>query len=238
MDKLPESNIKVESKSASWIKNYWYYYKWRVIAVVFAVIVVAVCAGQMCSNSRGDIKIIYAGSYPSSGGMVPGMADAFSVVIPDEYSDGGSKKASLVMFTIYSDEQIEALKESEGIVIDSNNNRQELGKFKDTVVSSDAYLCMVDPTLYEVLDELGVVMPLSEVLGYTPEYAVDGKAIRLSDTEFGQYFESFKVLSETYLCVRSPGVIQNATGRGEKSYEFECAQELLKQIVEYKAPEE
>ena len=237
MDKLPESNIKIENKAVRWLKNYWYYYKWRVIVAVFAIIVLAVCVGQACSNSGTDVKIIYAGTYPSSGGLVPGMQDALSSVIPDEYVKD-TKKASLVMFNIYSDEQMAALKNEDGITIDANNNRQELGKFKDTVVSSNAYLCIVDPTLYELLDELGIVLPLSEALGYVPENAIDGKAIRLSDTEFGQYFEGFKSLPETYICVRLPGAIQSATGKGKNSYEFEVAKAMLKSIVEYKAPRE
>jgi len=237
MDKLPERDIKIENKAVKWLKNYWYYYKWRVLVAIFAVIVLSVCIGQACSNSGTDVQIIYAGPYPSSGNMVPGMQEALSSVIPDEYAEG-NKKAALVMFTVYSDEQMAELNKQDGISIDANNNRLELGKFKDTVASSKAYLCMVDPTLYELLDELGIVMPLNDALGYLPENAIDGKAIRLSDTEFGQYFEGFKNLPETYLCVRMPGAIQSATGKGKNSYEFEVARAMLKSIVEFKAPDE
>ena len=38
MEKLPESEIKVENKVVGWFKNYWYYYKWRVIAVAFIAV--------------------------------------------------------------------------------------------------------------------------------------------------------------------------------------------------------
>ena len=239
MDKLPESEIKVENKVVSWFKNYWYYYKWRVIAALFIVIVLGVCIGQSCANSSIDIKVIYGGTYPSAGNNVPGMEAALSSVIPDGYTEDGKKRAAMIMFNYYTDEQIiEAKKKDPLINIDPNNNRQELGKFKDSVISGDAYLCILDPSLYAVLDELGLVADLREVLGYVPENSVDGKAIRLSDTDFGSYYEGFKNLPETYVCVRLPAVIQNATGKGKGSHEFEAAKEMFKNIVEFKAPDE
>ena len=239
MDKLPENEIKVENKVVKWFKNYWYYYKWRVVAALFIIIVAAVCIGQTCSNSSIDIKIIYGGTYTSSGNEVPGMEAALSSVIPDGYTKDGQKRAAMIMFNYYTDEQIaEAEKKDPLISIDKNNNRQELGKFKDSVVASDAFLCMLDPSLYAVLDEMGLVAKLEDVLGYIPENSIDGKAVRLSDTEFGRYFEGFKNLPETYVCVRLPGVIQSTTGRGEDSHEFQAAKEMFKNIVEYKAPDE
>ena len=237
VDKLPENEIKIENKVVKWFKNYWYYYKWRVIAVVFVLIVAVVCLGQTCSNSSIDIKIIYGGTYPSAGNDVPAMEAALSSAVPDGYTKDGKKKAAMVMFNYYTDEQIaEAQKIDPMIRIDPTNNRQELNKFKDSVVSGDAYLCLLDPSLYAVLDEMGLVAELSEILGYVPENSIDGKAIKLSDTEFGNYFEGFKNLPETYVCVRLPGVIQSATGKGKDSHEFEAAKEMFKNIVEYKAP--
>lgn len=239
MDKLPENEIKVENKVIKWFKNYWYYYKWRVIAVAFIAVVLGICVGQACSNSGTDIKIIYGGTYPSAGSAVPGMEAALSSVVPEDYVKDGKKKASLVMFTYYTDQQMEqAHKDNPAVSIDANYNRQELGKFKDSVVSGGAYLCFVDPSLYDVLNEMDIVAPLSEVLGYVPENSIDGKAIRLSDTEFGSYFQGFKELPETYICVRYPGVIQSATGKGKSSYEYEAAVAMFKNIVSYKAPTE
>ena len=239
MDKLPESEIKVENKVVGWFKNYWYYYKWRVIAVAFVAVVLIVCMGQTCANSSIDVKVIYGGTYPSSGNNVPGMEAALSSVIPDGYTKDGRKNAALIMFNYYTDEQIiEAQKENPLIKIDPNTNRTELGKFKDSVMANDAYLCFLDPSLYAVLDELGLVADLSEVLGYVPEDSVDGKAIRLSDTDFGCYYEGFKSLPETYVCVRLPAVLQSVTGKGKDSHEFSAAKEMFKNIVEFKTPDE
>ena len=133
-DKLPESEIKVENKVVKWFKNYWYYYKWRVMAVLFVVILLSVCIGQSCSNSSIDIKIVYGGTYPSAGSAVPGMEAALSSVIPDGYTKGERKRAALVMFNYYTDEQIAEAERIDPLInIDENNNRQELGKFKDSM---------------------------------------------------------------------------------------------------------
>ena len=239
MDKLPENSIKVENKLVRWFRNYWYYYKWWFFAAIFAVVVLSVLIGQSCSRTDSVIKIVYGGTYPPSGNAVPGMEDALSAVIPDDYAEDGVKSASLIMFHYYTDEQIaQTQKDNPLITIDKNNNRQELGKFKDSVVSNDAFLCLVDPSLYDVLDEMGLVTPLSEILGYTPENAVEGKAIRLSDTEFGQYFAGFAELPETYICVRKPSAIQSSTGKGTDSHAYQLAVATFKSIISYKAPEE
>ena len=192
MDKLPEKEIKVENKVVRWFKNYWYYYKWRVIAITFVLIVVGICIGQTCNNSKIDVRIIYGGTYPSSGKNVPAMEAAISQFIPDEYVKKGDKNARIVMFNYYTDEQIaEAKKENPDVYIDPINNRDELTRFKDSVATGDGYLCILDPSMYKVLDEMGLVVGLEEILGYVPENSIDGKAIRLSDTDFGSYYEGF-----------------------------------------------
>ena len=230
--------MSITEKLSKWWDNVWYYYKWWVIAIVFVAVVAGICIGQTCNNAKVDMKIIYAGTYPSSGKDVPAMEAAISSFVPEEYAKREEKIARMVMFHYYTDEQIaEAEKNDPDIRIDKINNRDELNRFKDSVVSSDAYLCILDPSLYKVLDEMGLVAGLDEVLGYVPENSIDGKAIRLSDTDFGNYYEGFKNLPESYICVRLPGAIQSATKKGKESAEFLAAKVMFKNIVEFKAPD-
>ena len=79
-------------------------------------------------------------------------------------------------------------------------------------------------------------MKLSDAVGFTPENAVNDYAVRLSDTEFGQYYEPLKLLSkDTYLCIRIPGALSL---KGENSEQFKQAKATLKAILEFKAPED
>ena len=71
MDKLPQSEIKYENRITKWFKNYWYYYKWKVIIAVFLIFVAVFCIAQACSNTDNDMIIMYAGSFASTSLEVP-----------------------------------------------------------------------------------------------------------------------------------------------------------------------
>lgn len=236
MDKLPERKIKYENKITKWFSDYWYYYKWKVIIAVFLLFVVIVCTVQACSNTEDDMIVLYAGEFLSTSLEVPNIEGALSSVLPDDHSGDGKKTVSMSMMTVYSEERIKEL-EAAGYKISRPTNDSELGKFQDLIVTGEFNVCLLDPWLYETVKEQGGFAKLSDVLGYTPDSAVDEYAIKLSDTEFGKYFAGVKSLPEdTYLCLRTPGALQSMFGA--KSEKFDQAVAMVKAIVEFKAPEE
>ena len=184
--------------------------------------------------------VLYAGEFLSTSPEVPNIEDALSAVLPEDYSGDGKKEVVMSMMTVYSEERIKELEEEykdEGLKISRPNNDSELGKFQDLIVAGEQNVCLLDPWLYETVKKQGGFAKLSDVLGYTPESAVDEYAIKLSDTEFGQYFAGVSSLPDnTYLCLRTPGALQSMFGT--KSEKFDQAVEMLKAIVEFKAPEE
>lgn len=235
MDKLPEGEIKYENKITKWFKNYWYYYKWKVIITAFLVFVAVVCTVQICSNSDDDMVVMYAGTFPSTSLEVPAVEDALAAVLPEDYDGNGKKEVLMSMMTIYSEDQLRAM-ESKGHQMDRANNQSELDKFQNLIVTGEYNVCLLDPWLYEMVAKENGFAKLSDVLGYTPEGAVSEYAIKISDTEFGQYFESMKVLPEdTYLCLRTPGALNSIFGGDGKKYDQ--AKAMIKAIIEFKAPE-
>lgn len=236
MDKLPQNEIKYENKITKWFHNYWYYYKWKVIIAAFFIFVAVVCTVQACSNTENDMIVMYAGEFLSTSPEVPNIEDALSAVLPEDYSGDGKNTVVLSMMNVYSEERIKELEE-QGYIISRPNNDNELGKFQDLIVAGEYNVCLLDPWLYETVQKQGGFAKLSDVLGYTPESAVDEYAIKLSDTEFGQYFAGVSSLPEdTYLCLRTPGALQSMFG--VKSERFDQAIAMIKAIVEFKAPEE
>ena len=236
MDKLPEKKIKCENKITKWFNNYWYYYKWKVIIAAFLIFVVIICTVQACANTKDDVVVLYAGEFLSTSLEVPNIEDALSSVLPEDYNDDGKKAVSMSMMTVYSEERIKEL-EALGYNISRPNNDAELAKFRDLIVTGEHNVCLIDPWLYESVKKEGGFAKLSDVLGYLPESAVDEYAIKLSDTEFGRYFAGVNKLPEdTYLCLRTTGALQSMVGGGSKK--FDQAVELVKAIVEFKAPED
>lgn len=234
MDKLQEKEIKYENRVTKWFNNYWYYYKWKVIIAAFLIFVLIFCTVQACSNTEDDIVVIYAGEFLSTSLEVPNIEGALSSVLPEDYSGDGKKTVSMSMMTVYSEERIVEL-EKQDIVIHRPTNDSEVGKFQDLIVTGEYNLCLLDPWLYETVRKQGGFAKLSDVLGYTPDSAVDEYAVRLSDTEFGQYFAGVNAMPEdTYVCLRTPGALQSMIGG--KSEKFDQAAALFKAIVEFKAP--
>ena len=187
MDKLPQSEIKYENRITKWFKNYWYYYKWKVIIAVFLIFVAVFCIAQACSNTDNDMVIMYAGSFASTSLEVPNIESALSAVLPEDYDGDGRKTVAMSMMTIYTEDQIKQL-EANGFVVNRSNNQGELDKFQNLIVTGEYNVCLLEPWLYDMVQKEGGFAKLSEVLGYTPESAVDDYAIKLSDTDFGKYF--------------------------------------------------
>ena len=236
MDKLPQNEIKCQNKITKWFDNYWYYYKWKVIIAAFLIFVLIVCTVQAFSNTDSDMIVMYAGEFLSTSPEVPNIEDALSAVLPEDYSGDGKKEVVMSMMNVYSEERIKEL-EALGYAISRPNNDNELGKFQDLIVTGEYHVCLLDPWLYQTVQEQGGFAKLSDVLGYTPESAVDEYAIKLSDTEFGQYFAGVTSLPEnTYLCLRTPGTLKSMFGG--KSEKYDQAIAMIKAIVEFKAPEE
>ena len=236
MDKLPEREIKIENKIVKWFKNYWYYYKWKVIIASFLIVVFVFCTAQMCSNTDSDMTIMYAGPFLSTSLEVPSIEEALSAMLPEDYNDDGKKEALLSMMTVYSPEQIEQIESTTEITIDRVNNNSELDKFQNLIVTGEHNLCLLDPWLYEMVKKENGFAKLEDAIGYLPESAVDEYAVKLSDTEFGKYFAGVTSLPEdTYICLRTPGALQTMVSGG-KSEKFDRAAELLRAIVEFKAP--
>ncbi len=240
---MPQSEIKYENKITKWFHNYWYYYKWKVIIAAFLIFVVIVCSVQVCSNTKADITVMYAGPFLSSSAEVPNITAAIESLAKD-YNDDGEVKVGLAMMNVYSKEQMDAinneqLSEINGQTnkkIDYNANQSELDKFQNLIVTGEYYLCMLDPWLYDMVAEENGFTKLSDILGYTPEYAVSEYAVRLSDTEFGKYYEDVaKLPKDTYLCLRVPGSVKDIFGN-DKNERYDQAAELLRAIIEFKAP--
>lgn len=234
---------KSDNKIVNWFRNYWYYYKWIVIGIVFALVVIIFCTVQTCSSVSEDITLLYAGPFPPAHSSVPDMKSAFEAVLPDDFNGNGDKDVSMAMLMIYSEEQMKALeekaKENDTPTIDRYQNSTEYQKFQSLIVSGEYYVCLLDPWLFDDVNKENLFLPLSEAVGYKPEKAVNDYAIKLSDTEFGQYYAAMKALpADTYLCIRAPGAMQEMTGKGAESKRFKEAVATIKAIIEFKAPEE
>lgn len=236
------------SNFAKKMDNFWYHHKWKVIIISFIVITVLVCSVQMCSREEPDIYIMYAGPYKFGQTDLRSFKSAFSEVVPDRNGDGKTY-IELVDIYILSDEQITgeiAKLEANGETATVNyqmfaSNRE---MFDQQILAGDTVICLLDPHLYEsvyVLNDDGEkqsgFLPLAEVLGYTPAYAVDAYSVRIGDTPLGEYFTVLQGLDEdTLLCVRQMSSFSFLKGQSRtEKYHAYCL-DVFRKIFEFEAP--
>ena len=242
MEKEQGGEIVYESKFTKWFDNYWYHYKWTTIITVFVLFVVLVCTLQTCNKDKNDVSVLYAGPeyFMFNGEGVANIESALEYVLPDEaVGKDGKKQVALVYHQIFSEEEIkkikeEAVKNGEEAYIDAGFNSQNLQAFQNLILAGEYSVCLLSPYLYEMVGASGGFRNLSDVLGYTPEGAIDDTGIRLCDTEFGRYYPGVKDLpKDTILCLRSDVSVGTFLGGKKNEDQYKKSEMLFRAILEF-----
>jgi len=241
-EKLPEQKIVIQNKFVKWFDNFWFYYKWQTIGVIFAVFVLTICIVQMVTKENPDITILYAGPLSSSISEENDVSNVFDSILPSDYNDDGEKITQLAIVTVYSEQQIKdkaAAAASSGmdISVNASTNSTELQKFDSLIATGEYSVCFLDPWLYERVKVANGFRKLSDVLGEVPEGAYDDYAVKLSDTNFGKYFSALGVFPEdTLVCLRVKGTISGFF-HGDADETYAQAIGMFDAIVNFEYPE-
>ena len=227
------------------LDNFWYHHKWKVIIVAFFAITLLVCTVQMCGRVEPDIYVMYAGPYKFGQSDARNFESAFATITPDR---NGDDRTIVELYDSYilSDEQImgEVEKIGENAVVNYEMFASNREAFDQQILAGDTVICLLDPHLYEsvfVLDDTGEkqsgFLPLADVLGYTPDYAVDAYSVRVGDTPMGKYFTVLQGLDEdTRLCVRQISSFSFLRGKKRtEKYHAYCL-DVFRAIFAFEAP--
>ena len=244
-DKLQGGEIAVGGRWRSKLDNFWFYHKWHVLLVLFVVLVLLVCVLQSRENKKDDVTLMFAGPYKLTATEVAALRTGLNDVMPEDFNGDGEKYAEMVMMQIYSEEQETAIRNTpDGEVppyrgyIDSYYNDEQITSFDNLIMAGEYSICILDSWLYERVKGAGGFRKLSEVLGYTPEDAVDEYGVRFRDTAFSEFFTSTHVFPEdSILCIRRVSVM--AAFKGQKKTERAHAYhtELFRSVMEFTMPE-
>lgn len=233
-EKLTPSEIEVRGGFLGWLDNFWFYHKWKLLAGVALVLLLAICTVQMCGNVSDDLTIMYAGSaYLPTDPNYANMLGAFESVMSD-FNGDGEKHAALAALNIYSEEQIKAREGNEisGDEVNTQINTQEYNSYLRVMQTGEYSVCLLERWLYDVVAK-GVFCKLSDVLGETPDYAVDDYCVNFWDTDFAKAnAEAFaSVPKDTVLCLRT----KNALSGKSNEEQFERSKATFIAIMNYKA---
>ena len=202
--KIVGGEIAAQSPALRWLDNFWYHYKWPVIGIAVAVVIVLVCVLQTCTTKKADNRVIYAGPTFLQAEEREQISQVLSALSPE-----AGEKEVWVQFSaneIYSEEQIREFEEnSKTQTIDRVRNRSEYEDYRSYMQTGQSSVYFLDPWLYESLSK-DYLCPLATSVGSLPEGALaDGYGVRLGDTALYRDYGVLRYLPEdTVVCLMNP----------------------------------
>lgn len=232
-DQQNEHESQYTGKKVGKLENFWYQHKWHAGLTAFGVMIAAVLLWQIITYVAPDVYIMYTGPVALIGSRYTDLEAAITQVMED-YNGDGEKAISFTDNTYLTEEQIAEKQKEGGYQPDYGAMQSAYSRFQMEINAAKHMLCMLDPSLYEPLRDMGGFMPLSEIFGENlPESAADEYGIRLGDTAFYKEFPGVRILpADTILAVRSeeaPGI----QGSKKKLEALQRHAMLLQAIAEY-----
>ncbi|MBQ9783152.1 MAG: hypothetical protein IJW44_01375 [Clostridia bacterium] len=224
--KKPAREIAVGNGFGGKLENFWYHYKWVVIGVAFALIVVLVCVLQTCSTEKNDTVIVYAGPTYLSVSETEQLRQVMDQILPADFDGNGKKHAQMSMYEIYSEEQFHS-------GVDRNRNSTEYQNYHTYQQTGESTIYLLDPWLYESMDK-AYLCPLTDTVGVLPEGALaDGYGVRLGDTALYRDNAAVRLLpADTVVCM----MVNVYTPFGKPAMdeeEYQCEKDMLRALVTY-----
>lgn len=228
-NKYDSTEIVTENRTYNKLQNFWYHNKWTVIVVTFFVVVIAVCTLQMLCKDKYDVSIVYGGTVRMEADERAAFAGALQNVLPEDFDNDGKKAVGLIEYQIFSEEEIYTEIETviDGELVTQKKeqvalswNTEQFSSMQSAVSKTGEYsLCFASPYVYEKL---------------LKGYVVEGKAVRLGDTDFYLYNEAVQVLpADTMVCL----LRQFMVGQSSKDAIYARSVALYDAIVTYDVAE-
>lgn len=225
------------SKFKEKLSNYWYYYKWHTLIVLFFVTVISVLVVQMMSKPKYDVKIIYAGPTIITDSVKNEVVQAFQQALPMDYDGNGEKKAELFDLIIMNNEQLkEANKIYNQYILNESIIKENEETLSLNAMAGEYLLYIIDENCYDKLKNNGVFISLDS-MGYTSGARHDEFSVYLKQLDFAKFYTAFDSFPDTTLmCIRK---VKSDGHGGEERVAFQKGHiELFKAVSSFKAPEE
>ena len=235
-DEKLSGEIALKSPFLHWLDNFWYHYKWPVIGIALALIILLVCVLQTCTSKKADTLVVYAGPTYLLANESEQISQLLTTLAPYDADDNGENLIPLNAYEIYSEDQIRAFETNHpGQAVDRSRNQSQYQNYLTYQQTGQSCVYLLDPWLYEVIDR-EYLCSLSESLGALPEGAMaDGYGVRLGDTALYREYGVMRLLPEdTVICLMNPFFLTKSWD--EEAYDYEKA--LFEAIVTYGGAEE
>lgn len=244
-DKLGGSDIVISPKSKvlSWLDNFWYHHKWKVIIIAFFAIFLIVGIVQMTNKTEADITVTVATHTIYYKENVNALESDLLSLMPSDRNGDGQKIINLKTYKIYSESELKAANEAETdedgnpvIYADEAYNKEQIQQFNSFIGTGECSIVILSEYMYKDVvarrTDVSLLISMSEIYGDDlPEGVMtDGYGIRLKDIEAYDYFASFGTIpDDAVICIMRPFVFGNKGSEQKNQF----AIDYFKSIVSF-----
>ncbi len=228
-----EAAAELRSPFLKKLENFWYHYKWPFLAGVLAVIVLVVSLTQCANNSKNDVYVMYAGGHAIGNTQMRDLEASLAGFAEDRNSDGRIS-IGIGSYAIYTNEEIASrpIADQGHIKQFSHDNREN---FDQEILSGEATLCFLSPSLFEELAEAGALLPLSEyhTAAEGEEAVLYGNTaygVRLASLALSTYPGLSDLPADTVLAVRAETSLNSLFGAGTAKAMYEANLAMAKRL--------
>lgn len=219
------------------LENLWYHNKVALIVVPLFVIFIVIATVQLLTKDKPDANFLYMGPAAIAFQGEHHLQESISLVMKEDYNKDGKKYIDYIELTALDpkdDFDDEGGDFATGYT--TYDVQRTVGEsFAAQIIAGDSMIYLLDEKYFNVAKDTNVLMPLSEALGYTPDFAVNEYAVYLSDLEV-YYLPGFKLLPEsTLICIRYPVTL--TSGKKEVEERERCNLSVFRDMFSYVYPD-
>lgn len=216
------------------IENLWYHNKVAIIVIPIFLIFIIVSTVQLLTKNEPDANFLYMGPAAIAFKGEGFLQESIAEIMKEDYNGDGKKYVDYIELTALDPDA--SFDDDEGDFATGYTTydvQRTVGEsFAAQIIAGDSMIYLLDEKYLAVAESTGVLMPLSEALGYTPEFAVNEYAVYLRDLDV-YYMKGLNLLPETtMICIRYPVTLTN--GKKEVEERERCNLSVFRDIFSYK----
>ena len=214
------------------IENFWYHNKVAIIVIPIFLAFAIIATVQLFTKDEPDANFLYMGPARVAFKGEGLLQDSIAKVMKEDYNNDGKKYIDYIELTaIDTDNRFDENSEFSQSYTPADVQKSVGESFAAQIIAGDSMIYLLDEKYYDVAESTGVLMPLSEALGYTPDFAVTEYAVYLKDLDI-YYMPGFELLpASTMLCIRYPVTLSN--GKKEVERREKCNISVFRDMFSY-----
>lgn len=216
------------------LENLWYHNKVAIIVVPIFLIFIIIATIQIFTKDEPDANFLYMGPASIAFQGEGYLQESIATVMKEDYNKDGKKYIDYIELTSLDPDN--AFDDETGDFATGYTSvdvQKAVGEtFAAHIIAGDSMIYLLDEKYFNVAKDTGVLMPLSEALGYTPDFAINEYAVYLRDIDV-YYMPGFNLLPDnTLLCIRYPVTLSN--GKTEVEERERCNISVFRDMFSYK----